>query len=96
MGEIDQLGKIMHDGWQFKKMMANGISNSEIDAIYETAMQNGATGGKISGAGGGGYFFFYCPLVSRTRLIESLVPFVITVQQYHFTKEGLYTYTVNR
>ena len=96
MGEIDQLGKIMHDGWQFKKMMANGISNSEIDAIYETAMQNGATGGKISGAGGGGYFFFYCPLVSRTRLIESLVPFGIIVQQYHFTKEGLYTYTVNR
>ena len=96
MGKIDQLGKIMHDGWKFKKMMAKGISNSEIDAIYETAMQNGATGGKISGAGGGGYFFFYCPLVSRTRLIESLIPFGITVQNYHFTREGLYTYTVNR
>lgn len=96
MGKIDLLGQIMHDGWQFKKMMAKGISNPEIDSIYQTAMKNGATGGKISGAGGGGYFFFYCPLVSRTKLISSLAPFGIHAQQYHFTREGLYTYTVNK
>jgi D-glycero-alpha-D-manno-heptose-7-phosphate kinase len=94
-GNIDKLGQIMHDGWESKKMMAQGISNDEIDAIYQTAMQNGATGGKISGAGGGGYFFFYCPLVSRTKLIKSLEPFGIKAQQYHFTREGLYTYTVS-
>jgi len=74
--------------------MAEGISNPEIDKIYATAMQNGATGGKISGAGGGGYFFFYCPNVSRTTLIKSLEPFGVRAQQYHFTREGLYTYIV--
>ena len=95
MGKIDTIGEVMHFGWESKKQMATGISNPEIDKIYETALQNGATGGKISGAGGGGYFFFYCPNVSRTKLIQSLEPFGVTAQHYHFTREGLYTYTVN-
>ena len=64
MGNMNAIGEVMHYGWESKKMMASGITNPEIDAIYETAMQNGATGGKISGAGGGGFFFFYCPSFS--------------------------------
>jgi len=95
MGKTDDIGQVMHDGWESKKKMAQGISNPEIDKIYATAMQNGATGGKISGAGGGGYFFFYCPAVSRTKLIKSLEPFGIEAQHYHFTREGLYTYTID-
>ncbi|PCJ64302.1 MAG: dehydrogenase [Bacteroidetes bacterium] len=95
MGKIDEIGEVMHIGWESKKQMATGISNPEIDKIYDTALQNGATGGKISGAGGGGYFFFYCPRVSRTKLIKSLEPFGVEAQQYHFTREGLYTYTIN-
>lgn len=84
----------MHYGWESKKMMASGISNPEIDEIYQTAIQNGATGGKISGAGGGGFFFFYCPIVSRMGLIRSLEKFGVTPQNYSFTKTGLYTYTL--
>jgi|TARA_B110000967_G_scaffold47378_1_gene47902 D-glycero-alpha-D-manno-heptose-7-phosphate kinase len=94
MGKTNAIGEVMHSGWESKKKMAEGISNPEIDKIYATAMQNGATGGKISGAGGGGYFFFYCPNVSRTKLIKSLEPFGVRAQQYHFTREGLYTYIV--
>lgn len=93
-GKMDEIGKVMHDGWESKKRMAAGISNPEIDAIYETAIKNGATGGKISGAGGGGFFFFYCPAVSRMRLIRSLEKFGVTPQNYSFTKTGLYTYTL--
>jgi D-glycero-alpha-D-manno-heptose-7-phosphate kinase len=95
MGETHTIGEVMHSGWESKKKMAEGISNPEIDEIYATALQNGATGGKISGAGGGGYFFFYCPRVSRTKLIKSLERFGVKAQHYHFTREGLYTYTVS-
>jgi len=95
MGKVDEIGEVMHYGWESKKMMASGISNSVIDEIYETAMQNGATGGKISGAGGGGFFFFYCPSVSRMKLIKSLEKFGVKPQNYSFTKTGLYTYTLN-
>lgn len=94
MGKMDSIGEVMHYGWESKKMMASGITNPEIDAIYETAMKNGATGGKISGAGGGGFFFFYCPNVSRAGLIKSLEPFGVKAQNYHFTRTGLYTYSL--
>jgi len=51
-GEIDKIGEILDFGWNFKKQMAAGISNKMIDNIYEAAIKNGATGGKINGAGG--------------------------------------------
>lgn len=94
MGNIDSIGGVLHYGWESKKMMAAGISNPEIDEIYDIALKNGATGGKISGAGGGGFFFFYCPIVSRHKLIKSLEPMDIRHQSYHFTRTGLYTYTL--
>jgi D-glycero-alpha-D-manno-heptose-7-phosphate kinase len=46
--------------WQNKKNLAKGISNPQFDEIYDLAKENGALGGKISGAGGGGFFTFYC------------------------------------
>ena len=94
MGNIDSIGEVLNYGWESKKMMAAGISNPEIDAIYNTALQNGASGGKISGAGGGGFFFFYCPDVKRHQLIKALQQYHVTPQHYHFTKQGLYTYTI--
>lgn len=60
-GEFDTLGEIMHRGWELKRQMASGISNGQIDEIYETARKAGAIGGKITGAGGGGFLLFYCP-----------------------------------
>ena len=44
----------------YKKKLAKGISNPQFDEIYDLAKENGALGGKISGAGGGGFFTFYC------------------------------------
>lgn len=94
MGKMDEIGAVMHYGWESKKMMADGISNPLIDEIYQTALGNGATGGKISGAGGGGFFFFYCPRVSRHKLIKSLEKYNVSAQNYSFTRTGLYTYTL--
>jgi len=55
-----------------QKEIATGITNPFIDDIYSTAIQHGATGGKISGAGGGGFMFFYCPGTTRSVVIEAL------------------------
>jgi D-glycero-alpha-D-manno-heptose-7-phosphate kinase len=95
LGDIDSIGGVLNYGWESKKMMAEGISNPAIDEIYNTAIKNGASGGKISGAGGGGYFFFYCPGVNRHQLIKALKEFNVEPQHYHFTNQGLYTYTIN-
>ena len=45
---------------ELKKSLNNNISNNAIDSIYEKAIDNGALGGKISGAGGGGFLYFLC------------------------------------
>lgn len=93
-GNLDEIGKILDFGWKFKKQMASGISNSNLDKIYKTALTNGATGGKISGAGGGGYMFFYCPGNARYRVIESLKQFGGYAERYEFTQDGLHSWTL--
>ncbi len=93
-GEVDSIGKILHDGWMHKKQMADGISNASIDAIYETALQSGATGGKISGAGGGGFMIFYAPYIHKYDLIKKLSALGGNVMNYSLTTEGLTTWTV--
>jgi D-glycero-alpha-D-manno-heptose-7-phosphate kinase len=93
-GELWKIGEILDFGWQFKKNMAAGITNSFIDDIYSTAMQHGATGGKISGAGGGGFMFFYCPGTTRSAVIEALKKFGGQTKRYEFTSNGLSTWTM--
>jgi D-glycero-alpha-D-manno-heptose-7-phosphate kinase len=92
--ELNRLGEIMNQGWEFKKQMASDISNPFIDEIYKTAMNAGAIGGKISGAGGGGFMFFFCPGNTRYQIIEDLSKFGGNIRPFQFTKSGLRCWTV--
>ena len=58
-GNVNAMGEILHTGWMYKKELANGISNQDIDYYYDLAIKNGALGGKLLGAGGGGFLLFY-------------------------------------
>lgn len=91
-GKLNEFGEILDFGFQQKRKMANNISNSNIENIYEAAKIAGATGGKISGAGGGGFMIFYCPANSRYNVIETLKSFGGEVKPYSFTKNGLRTW----
>jgi D-glycero-alpha-D-manno-heptose-7-phosphate kinase len=93
-GDLDRIGEILDFGWRYKKNMASGITNPFIDDIYETAIRNGATGGKISGAGGGGFMFFYCPGNTRGKVTESLKKFGGQTKRYEFTAKGLMTWRI--
>src|SRR5690606_17462375 len=74
-GDIDNIGNILNYGFEQKKKMAQGISNSLIDDIYTAAIENGAIGGKISGAGGGGFMTFYCPGNNKFKVMDALRKF---------------------
>jgi len=74
--------------------MASGITNPMIDEVYNAAIQNGATGGKVSGAGGGGFMFFYCPGNTRSNVIDALKKFGGETKRYQFTSKGLTTWTI--
>lgn len=93
-GEIDNIGAILDYGFKYKKQMAQGISNTSLDAIYDAAIAAGATGGKISGAGGGGFMMFYCPANTRYTVQNALQTFGGTCQQFRFTEQGLFTWSV--
>jgi D-glycero-alpha-D-manno-heptose-7-phosphate kinase len=93
--ELQELGKALNTSWVNKKKMAQHISNNFIDKIYETALSNGALGGKISGAGGGGFMFFYCPGNTRYNVVKSLEDLKAgKIYFFDFYKKGLTTWTV--
>ncbi len=69
---LDAFGKMLHENWLLKKQMAEGVSNSQIDAWYSAAVKNGAIGGKLLGAGGGGFLLFYAPEEKHKEIIKSL------------------------
>jgi D-glycero-alpha-D-manno-heptose-7-phosphate kinase len=94
-GELNKIGDILYFGWENKKQMAHSISNPLIDKIYDTALRNGATGGKISGAGGGGFMFFFCPGVTKVKVAKAIEKEGGRVQPFKFTTEGLTTWTIN-
>ena len=65
---IHEFGELLHQGWTMKKTLASKISNSFISEAYETALANGALGGKISGAGGGGFLNLIVPSENRNNV----------------------------
>jgi len=56
---IEEFGKLLHQGWQYKRSLSEKVSNAEIDQIYEAAISAGAIGGKVLGAGGGGFMLIF-------------------------------------
>jgi D-glycero-alpha-D-manno-heptose-7-phosphate kinase len=59
-GNLDKFGKLLDRNWQYKKAFAPGVTTPRIDHCYQIARNNGALGGKITGAGGGGFLMLYC------------------------------------
>ena len=64
---LSEFGAMVHEGWQTKRKLSSGVSNPEIDALYEKALAAGATGGKLCGAGGGGFLLMVVPPENRLK-----------------------------
>jgi D-glycero-alpha-D-manno-heptose-7-phosphate kinase len=71
-GELREFGLLLNESWQVKKRISSKISNARIDEMYEAALENGAFGGKITGAGGGGFLLLFCPPDSQQSVREAL------------------------
>lgn len=93
-GQVQEIGAILDYGFRYKKQMAQGISNSKMDELYEVALKAGATGGKISGAGGGGFMMFYCPGNKRYDVKKALTNFGGDFRDYQFIEKGLSSWQV--
>lgn len=70
--DLDDIGRLLHQGWQIKRELAEGVSTPAIDEIYEAGLAAGAIGGKLLGAGGGGFILFYVPPGRAMKVRERL------------------------
>ena len=60
-GDLEDFGRILHEGWLLKRSLGFGITNPGVDEWYNVARANGAMGGKLLGAGGGGFLLLMAP-----------------------------------
>ncbi len=87
-GDVGRMADILNRSWIAKKRTACGISTDHIEQLYEVALANGATGGKVSGAGGGGFMMFIVPPAARVQVIRALNRAGGTASGVHLTNEG--------
>lgn len=93
-GRLAEFGRCMNQAWHLKRQFSGQISTSTIDQIYDGAMENGATGGKLLGAGGGGFLLFYCPPFEKHRLMQYFKSRSLQVRPFRFEPDGLQAWTV--
>lgn len=86
-GNVTKIGQMFDQHWQYKKRISTKISNSYFDEIYKLAIDNGAIGGKIAGAGGGGFFIFYVE-ENQKKLREAMKKIGLREMRYRFDFEG--------
>ena len=85
-GQLTRFGELMHEHWEYKRRRSAGISNLQIDDWYTLAMNNGAVGGKLVGAGGGGFLMFYA--ADRNRLRRAMSEAGLEEVRFRFDFEG--------
>ncbi len=83
---LSDFGELLNLAWMYKRELAQGVTNSEIDSFYDKAIKAGAIGGKLLGAGGGGFILFYVEEDRRQSVIDALAPLVHV--PFRFESEG--------
>lgn len=87
-GDFGQLYKTIRQAWEAKKGTSGLITNSNLDGIYDLAVESGAHCGKISGAGGGGFMMLFVDPVKKLNVIHALSSFPGKFVNFHFVDTG--------
>lgn len=95
-GNLNEFGRLLDYTWKLKRGITSQISTNSIDGLYHKAMQAGAIGGKLLGAGGGGFLLFYVEEDKRECLRQAMdhllyVPFEFEnagTRVIHYTPES--------
>ena len=73
---IEEFGRLLDASWQYKRKLSDRVSSPDIDALYSAAMDAGAIGGKILGAGGGGFLLLFAKPEHQPAIRERLARLV--------------------
>lgn len=88
-GNLTEFGKALDEGWKIKRQLSEKISNKFINEIYNFAIDSGAIGGKILGAGGGGFFLFFAPHYKRHLVTQKLISKGLKIHPFYFESNGI-------
>ena len=85
---LDEFARLLHASWQEKRRLAPGLSTDFIDTCYALALEKGASGGKITGAGGGGFLLLYCHEQAQEAVTTALEAQGLKRMNFHFDRQG--------
>jgi D-glycero-alpha-D-manno-heptose-7-phosphate kinase len=71
-GQVDSLGAAIRESWEAKRKLASGVSNEQVDQLVSCALDAGAAGVKLTGAGGGGFLLVICPMERQPAVRTAL------------------------
>jgi D-glycero-alpha-D-manno-heptose-7-phosphate kinase len=74
--DLSDIGYMLHESWELKKRLCNEVSTPKIDGVYSRAIDAGALGGKLTGAGGGGMLLLFVPTVKQDPVREALADMI--------------------
>ena len=94
--DLNEFGRLLDYTWKLKRGISDGISTGSIDELYDKAVNAGAIGGKLLGAGGGGFIVFYVQPDKRASVMEAMKEFLYVpfrfedggTQVIHYTPES--------
>ena len=92
--DLTDFGKLLHEGWMIKRKLTSKISNDAIDKIYKRAINAGAVGGKLLGAGGGGFILLFVDPDQQKKVKEKLKDLLYV--PFRFEKLGSQVIYYNR
>ena len=93
-GDMNEFARILGQGWEDKKRMANSISNPIIEEVFNVAIAAGARAGKVSGAGGGGFIMFFVDPMRKKAVIEALKNMPGFTMPFNFTDSGAHGWKI--
>lgn len=93
-GDLAEFAELMNENWRCQKRLHPSVTNDTIEGLFELAFENGAIGGKASGAGGGGCLIFYCRPESEYLVRRRLEEAGVKVLVHNLEAEGLRTWRV--
>lgn len=89
---INRFGELMNESWMLKRGLSPLVTNSVVDELYRRAIDNGALGGKISGAGGGGFLLLFVPPPNQFKVRSALKELLHVPFRFDYTGSQIIVY----
>lgn len=93
---LDEIGELLNEGWHLKRNLNAAVSSEHVDDIYQKALNNGAIGGKLLGAGGSGFMLFYVPQEQQAAVRSALSDLLHVPFKFSWQGSSIIHYDLNQ